>query len=239
MTMTVDDETFFAWLDGELDGEAAAKVAAAVAADPRLAARAEQHRLFQARLRGPFDALTAAPVPERLAQAVHSASANVIPFSAGRSRRGTGWAALPQWAAIAATLVLGIGVGTTLATESGSGPVELRGGQMVAAAQLEESLDAQLASAAAPGGARVGLTFRDRSGAICRTFSDQFSSGMACRDGDDWRVRGLFAAPEGQSSDYRMAAGTNPNLAALIDSTMQGEPFDANQEKVARAHGWR
>jgi hypothetical protein len=49
----------------------------------------------------------------------------------------------------------------------------------------------------------------------------------------------MFAAPEGQSGDYRMAAGMDPNLAALIESTIQGEPFDADQEKMARAHGWR
>jgi hypothetical protein len=36
-----------------------------------------------------------------------------------------------------------------------------------------------------------------------------------------------------------MAAGMDPNLAALIDSTIAGEPFDAAQEKSARNKGWR
>ncbi len=49
----------------------------------------------------------------------------------------------------------------------------------------------------------------------------------------------MFAAPEGQTSDYRMAAGVDPNLAALIDSTMAGEPLDAAQEQAARERGWR
>jgi hypothetical protein len=52
-------------------------------------------------------------------------------------------------------------------------------------------------------------------------------------------MKGLFAAPEGQSSDYRMAAGMDPNLATLVGSTMAGEPLDAAQEKAAKAHGWR
>jgi hypothetical protein len=86
---------------------------------------------------------------------------------------------------------------------------------------------------------RIGLTFRDQSGAICRTFTGEQSSGLTCRDGSDWRLRGLFAAPEGQAGDYRMAAGTDPNLAALIDSTIAGEPFDAAQEQAAKARGWR
>jgi hypothetical protein len=103
---------------------------------------------------------------------------------------------------------------------------------------LDEALDERFASAAT-GDIRVGLTFRDQSGAICRTFTSQRSSGVACREGNDWPVRGMFAAPEGQSGDYRMAAGMDPNLAALIESTIQGEPFDADQEKMARAHGWR
>jgi anti-sigma factor RsiW len=46
----VTDETFFAWLDGELHGDEAAKVSAEVAADPALAAKAEQHRAMQQRL---------------------------------------------------------------------------------------------------------------------------------------------------------------------------------------------
>ena len=236
MTMTIDDETFFAWLDGELDDEQAARVSVAVAADARLSQLAEQHRAFGARLRGAFDPVAAAPLPERLAQAVKPASAKVIPIAAASGRRT--WAAIPQWAAMAATLALGIGLGTTLNSERGTVPVDMRGGEMFAAAQLDATLDRQLASAVA-GDTRVGLTFRDRSGAICRTFADQRSSGLACRDGGDWQVRGLFAAPESQSGDYRMAAGTDPNLAALVDSTIAGEPLDAAQEKAARAKGWR
>jgi hypothetical protein len=236
--MMVDDETFFAWLDDELDGEQAREVAAAVAADPRLTTLAEQHRAFGSRLRGTFDAVAAAPVPERLEQAVRAPSADIIPLAA-RSPRSALWAGVPQWAAMAATLALGIGLGTMVDSQSGKAPIDMRGGQMFAAAALDATLDKQLASAAAAGATRVGLTFRDQSGAICRTFADQQASGLACRAGDEWQVRGLFAAPEGQAGDYRMAAGGNPALAALVDSTIAGEPFDAAQEKAAQARGWR
>ena len=51
-------------------------------------------------------------------------------------------------------------------------------------------------------------------------------------------MRGVFPAPEGQASEYRMAAGMDPNLAALVDSTMAGEPFDVGQEKAAKQRGW-
>jgi hypothetical protein len=86
---------------------------------------------------------------------------------------------------------------------------------------------------------RIGLTYRDQAGAICRTFTKAKSSGLACRDGDRWQLRGLFPAPPGQGGAYRMAAGMDPNLAALVDSTMSGDPFDSNQEKTARQKDWK
>jgi hypothetical protein len=87
---------------------------------------------------------------------------------------------------------------------------------------------------------RVGLTFRDKSGAVCRSFIDAGSSGLACQDRGQWEVRGLFMGrSEGQQGDYRMAAGGDPGLAALIDSTMTGDPFDAQQERSAKERGWR
>jgi hypothetical protein len=36
-----------------------------------------------------------------------------------------------------------------------------------------------------------------------------------------------------------MAAGMDPNLAALVDSTMAGEPFDAAHERQAKDRGWK
>lgn len=240
--MTIDDTKLFAWLDGELDASEAAEVEAEVAADPRLTAMAEQHRAFETRVRDAFDTVAAAPVPQRLADAVKPLSAAIVDFGAFRRSKGerSSWLPLPQWAAMAATLALGIGLGTTLnSSGGGSSPVEIRGGQMYAAASLDDALDKQLASAPAAGDVRIGLTFRDPSGTICRSFTGERSSGLACRERGDWRVRGLFAAPEGQNGDYRMAAGADPNLAALIDSSIDGEAFDAAQEKAARARGWR
>jgi hypothetical protein len=227
------DDKFFAWLDGELDLAEAAEVEARVAADPELARLAEQHRTFTARLRATFDPIAAAPVPDQLQQAVRP-SAEIVDFAARRERRRP---SLPQWAAVAAALALGF-VGGGLLNQSGEAPVELRGGTIYAAAGLDQALDRQLASAS-QGDVRIGLTFRDQSGTLCRSFASAASSGLACREGGDWRLRGLFAAPEGQSRDYRMASGSDPNLAALIDSSIAGEPFDAAQERAALRKGWK
>jgi hypothetical protein len=230
----MDDEKFFAWLDGELAADEAAGMEAKVAADPRLAELAREHRALRAQLRGAFDPIIAAPVPQPLQAAVRQ-PAEIVDLAA--VRRGRAVPSVPQWAAMAATLALGLLVGTMI-PQRGSAPVEVEGGRLYAAAALDRALDSELASAPA-GRVRIGLTYRDQAGAICRSFTGDASNGLACRSGARWQVRGLFAAPEGQGSDYRMAAGMDPALAALVDSTMAGEPFDAAAEKAARDRGWR
>ena len=234
------DEKFFAWLDGELSGAEAAEVEALVAADPGLAARAGQHRALAGRLRAAFDPVAEAPVPERIAAPLKAPQPRVVSLEGWRAKIGERrFAGVPQWAAMAATLALGMFVGTLVDNGSSSAPVEARDGAIYAAGSLDTALERQLASADSGGEVRVGLTFRDQSGTICRSFTGEASSGLACRDGGDWRLRGLFAAPEGQSGDYRMAAGPDPNLAELIDSTIAGDAFDAEQEARARDRGWR
>ena len=226
-----DDDEFYAWLDGELDVDAAASVAARVAADPALSALAAQHRALRHNLRGAFAPVLADDVaPPRM-------TADVVDLGAGRAKRPSGFG-LPQWAAMAATLVVGLVAGQ-VAGGSSDAPVESRDGVMVAAASLDRALGAQLASAGNDGPIRVGMTFRSRDGAICRSFTGSGSSGLACRDGDAWRLEGLLAAPQNPGGDYRMAAGEDPRLAALIDDRIDGEPFDAVAEQAAREAGWR
>jgi hypothetical protein len=232
--MTVPDEKFFAWLDGELPAAEAAAVEAEVAKSPALTRAAEQHRAMHGRLRAAFDTVVAQPVPQSLRQ-----PAEVIDFGAAkRVRDHRRWGSPAQWAAIAATLIIGVFIGTMTAAP-GSGPVEVRGGHLYAASALSGALDNELASAPVAGPVRIGMTFRDRSGSICRTFTDPQSSGLACRDGPGWKLRGLFAVPEGQGGTYRMAGGMDPNLAALVDSAIAGEPLDAAQERAAMSKGWK
>lgn len=232
----IEDEQFYAWLDGELDAEDASAVAARVAADPALTKLAEQHRALGATLRGAFDPIASSPVPEHLLVAARPQT-TVVDFGKAREKRIARFG-LPQWAAIAATLVVGVITGTMLQS-GGTSPVETSNGRLVAAAALDKALDVQLASVDQGGPLRVGMTFREGSGAICRSFTDAGSSGLACQDRGQWRVRGLFATPEGQQGDYRMATGADPALTALIDSTINGDAFDTNQERAAKERGWR
>ena len=238
----IEDEKFFAWLDGELTDEEAAEVARRVASDSDLAELAKQHRAMQERLKGAFDPVAEAPVPDRLTSLIRRPEADVVDLATAKRAREQSrrWRLVPrEWAAMAATLAVGILLGVTLQPRGNDAPVTIEGGKLYAASTLDQGLDTELASAPADADVRIGVTFRDQSGAICRSFAQDRSSGLACRDSGGWQLRGLFAAPVGQTSEYRMAAGMDPNLAALIDSTIAGEPLDAAQERAARQRGWR
>ena len=125
-----EDEKFFAWLDGELGPADAAEMEARVAADPELARLAAQHRALGSQLRSAFDPVAEAPVPERL-QAVVRPTAQVIDF--GAAKRSRSMPALAQWAAMAATLAIGIVVGTRVPQETAA-PVQVEAGKLYAAA---------------------------------------------------------------------------------------------------------
>ena len=229
-----DDEKFFAWLDGELGPSEAAEMEARVAADPELKRLADQHRALGSQLRSAFDPIADSPVPQTL-QAALRPTAQLIDFRA--AKRARSMPAVAQWTAMAATLAIGIFIGTRVPQES-SAPVQAEAGKLYAAASINRALDTELASAPT-GDVRVGITYRDSAGEICRTFTAPTGSGLACRNSGRWQMKGLFAAPEGQGSDYRMAAGMDPNLAALVDSTIAGEAFDEAAEKAAKANGWK
>lgn len=223
----ISDERFFAWLDGELEPAEAAAVDELVAADPELQRRAEEHRALAGRLRAAFSPVADMPVPTGMLPR----EAEVIDFASRRV------AARPisrpmQWAAMAATLAIGVVAGTMI-NSGATGPIGQEHGQLVASGDLEQALYTRLASAPAEAGARIGLTFRNAKGDLCRSFTVEGTAGLACHQDGDWRIRGLFQAGEGQQSEFRMASGPDPRLAELVDSTMAGEPLDATSEKQA------
>lgn len=226
----ISDERFFAWLDGELDAADAAEVEAMVARDPSLQRKADAHRALASRLGSAFATVANAPLPDRLVDTARPSDAQIIDLATRRpTRRPT---APVQWAAMAATLVLGIGAGSLI--EFGSpAPVAREAGHLVASGELEKALYARLASQPVDNGVRIGLTFRKAGGELCRSFTDEGISGLACHESGNWRLKGLFETGEGQGTEYRMASGLDPRLAALIESTMAGESMDAEAERRA------
>jgi hypothetical protein len=228
-----DDPDFFAWLDGELAEPQASVMAAKVASDPELAAYAQEHRALAARLSEAFDPIASAPVPERLRTAANTPMAEVVDFDAARARRRQQWSMAGL--AAAASLALGLVIGGAIPREGGS--YRSHGSQLAAAGPLARALDQQPASAGEQQGIRLSLSFRDRQGRFCRSFTADEQSGLACRSDNHWTVEGLVRTG-GSRSEYRMASGQDPALAAMIDSRLMGEPLDPESERTAIQQGW-
>lgn len=236
--MIMNDELFFAWLDGELDAKAAAEVESQVAADPDLQRKAAAHQALKARLQGAFAPLASEALPDTILQSTERGT--VVDLAAARERKSSRLSlpAAAQWAAMAATLVLGLVAGSMIGGNSDTS-TRNDAGQLIASGELDRALDTRLASAPAAAGARIGLTFRDKAGSICRSFTDGAAQGLACRDGEDWALRAVLQSADSGSGDFRMATGADPALAALIDSAIAGEPFDSAAERTSLTNGWR
>lgn len=236
----IDDETLFAWLDGELAGDEAAHIEAAVADDPVLARKAAEHRALRDGLRAAFDPVAEAAVPPPLLRAVAKPSADVIDLASVRAARATPPQERRQrigWAAVAAALVLGLSAGYAL-DGTPAGPAVQRDGRMMASAPVARALDQQLASAGtAPGAVQVRLTFRDSGGAVCRSFTTSAASGVACRENEGWAMRALFARQPEAGGSYRTAGSSDPAVA-YVGTIIAGDPFDAAGEARAKAAGW-
>lgn len=237
MSDKLDPELLMAYADGELDPISAKRLERAIASDPDAAATVARHRELRETLARAFYPIANEPVPDTLRAAV--APPKVVKLAAARDKRENrrrlgGWSV---GGAIAASLALGLFLGGRI---GGDAPIANHGGMLVASGNLEHALDTQLASnqdSAAT--TRMLVSFRDRSGAICRTFTTPALGGIACREKEAWvlrETRGRTAAP---STEYRQASSGDAPLMADAEASMSGEPFDAATETRARQSGWR
>lgn len=208
-----------AYVDGEFDDEARVRFEADMAADPSLAADVAEQRRLRDRLAAAYDPVLAEPVPLNLTIAAEAAN--------DRPARRLG---LPQWAAVAASLVVGVLVGRMALPQPH--PLAVRD-------ELAQALDRQLAADDGP--IRVGFSFQANDGRYCRTFLSARDrlAGLACRDDERWQVHTVTRwAPS--ATDYRTAgAETPPEILAAVDALIAGEALDPAAEHAARQKGWK
>ncbi len=243
--MKFSDETLMAYADGELDLVARAEIEAAMASDPEVARAIERHRGLAAHVHGAYEGVLQEPVPAKLAALVTAPAAapvvtlaeyraaGVTPAAAPRSR-------LPQWAAMAASLAIGLVVGLFVMREPAP-PWEESGAGLVAKDDLDYALTTQLAGGTGVEHVRVGISFRDRDGAYCRAFHLQHEAplaGFACRAGAEWRLQVLAAATR-QEGELQPAAALPMTVLHAVDAAIDGEPLDAAAETAARDAGWQ
>lgn len=178
------------------------------------------------------------PVPDRLKALVAPPAAPVVDFAAERERRKgpRAFASWAQWGGMAASVLVGVLIGTQL---GGDALVAERNGQLVASAKLSKALDTRLASEAA-GSVALQLSFRDRAGRYCRTFSAEQVAGLACREGARWSVVTMARAERGGSSAMRQASSSLPKTVLdSVDASIAGTALDAAGERNAREAGWK
>jgi anti-sigma factor RsiW len=265
------DETLMAYADGELEPARSAEVEAAMAENPEIARRVEQHKALRKKLGAAFDPVLNETVPDALVTAIRSAPAkprdqaareatvtDLRRVRAARAAEAKGastaretsaprrhWTWL-EWGAMAAS----IAAGAVIAHLAMKSPIERRidtdDGQLVAQADLEQALSNQLAgdqSANAP--VQIGVTFKTKAGDHCRTFIVKERSplgGLACRQGDEWRVQVLAAttATAGPDGSYKPAGADMPAaVITAVEQQIEGEPFDTSAEAAARGKDWK
>lgn len=225
-------ETLNAFIDGELPPKEMERIATILAERPDLEAWVRRQEVLRTGIKRAFSELMIASPPSRLMQA-----AKGTPISwRWRIREFT---TLRVWAPAGAALALGLVIGIALRPSS---DFANRDGQMMAQGALATALSDKLASNGDTGsGPRIGISFRNRDGRYCRTFDADAQSGLACHGDKGWMIALLAAHPQAESSGaYRMAGSEMPDtIRAVIGATIEGEPFDAVAEKLARDRGWK
>jgi hypothetical protein len=155
---------------------------------------------------------------------------------------------LLRWGVPALLFILGLLIGhfafaqkaaeTSAPTAGAATPaaadVRDRDGTLIAAGPLATALANGLkGDDAAP--VRITLSFRDKTGRLCRSFDTARLAGIACRDDDGWRLRLALQTGDGN----RSGSSESPFVGQAIDAMIAGDPLDAGEERAARDRGWR
>ena len=264
--MTISDETLMAFADGELDGAARAAVELAMREDPQIEKRIAEHRAMRQRVQAAYSAELSEEIPERLLRAASGtmAATGIKSASGGTAVRGAGAAAQSnvgiersasrarpprtRWrmpASMAASLIVGLGVGYFVESPLKSPLMRNAGGAMIARGPLAAALSNQLAAEQSPASpVRIGVSFLAKSGDYCRTFvlSGAISpAGLACRRGVEWQVVTLTeerGAAAGESGYRTAGSGISATILNAVEGQIAGEPLDQADERTARGRHW-
>ena len=235
--MSFDKATIAAFVDGQLDDLTARRIEREAATNPALTAEIARLRTLTDRLQRHYGPFASETIPEELMRllAPRGAATDTLDTSlaARREEKRVRFAPM-HWGAVAASLVLGL----TLGTQPWRPPADVAivGETLVASGTLATALDTQLASnqpADAP--IRISLSFRDRNGRTCRSFEGAVLAGIGCRVEDGWALERTM--PGSRQADYRQAS--SGELAAAASAMMAGDPFDEAAENKGRANDWR
>ena len=205
------DEMLMALADGELPEADSARLLARIAADPALAAR---YALFANTRTLVQQAYPRETVPDALRDAILAAPtpSRVVPFPAPRASLG--------WLALAASLVLAVGLGGFFVGQ-GTAPLAASDPAQAAASLLASTPTGGSVAQSDGGTARVLASYETDLG-LCRLISLDLASGGAeraivCREAEGWTV--ALSVIAGSAESYLPASET---ATALIDTFLDG-----------------
>lgn len=249
--MKWSDEDLMAYGDDELDAARRRALDAALAADAMLRDRMAALGALRQRVASAYAGVLDEPVPDRLSALLAARAAEparpgaaVVDLAAARGRRPQrralpGWA---LWGGMAASVAVGVLLGSLFASRSGGDALLAeQGGQVVAGGPLAQALDAQLASdTPADSKVAVQLSFVDRGGRYCRTFSTARIAGLACREAAQWAVVTAARVDPAAAPAMRQAATSLPRAVLdAVDERIAGDALNAAQERDARGRAWQ
>ena len=89
----------------------------------------------------------------------------------------------------------------------------------------------------------VQLSFVDKRGHYCRTFSTGQLAGLACQEMGQWAVQHLSsseATSHTTNTGMRQASSALPSeLLDAVDKRIAGAALNADAERAARAQDWK
>jgi hypothetical protein len=252
--MSIPEETLMAYVDGELDAAARTEVEAAMRNDPTIEMRIAQQRQLRAKIELAYAEELTEPVPDRLLAAargiVRTGEANILRLDEARASMAAAPSRIEarksRWqlvAPMAASLLIGVGIGFFAWRQSDSIVTRDSKGALVAGGSLARGLSSQLAGDSTKSSVEIGLSFLAKSGDYCRTFTllDASSAGFACRHSNRWEIRMLTEfGPLRGGSGYRTAGSAlPPAIRSAVEEQISGEPLDRAAEIAARKQQWQ
>lgn len=238
---TVTDEQIMAWLDGELSPEQREQIEALVAVSPELARRTSQLSKLESMLAPAYAETLKAPIPARFDALLAKPRGSVWSLSGLRSVLAGVFDVKPLAMAAGALVVGVIAGGVLLGAPQAPGFETTVDGALIANSAMATSL-ASLHSGEGGGekAVRIKLSVVDDAGHFCRQFETSDSAGLACLEGETWKVDALAKHKASSSAgQYVMADGeTDPAIKAALERRGVQQVLDRSAESAAIAAGW-
>jgi hypothetical protein len=240
-----EDEKLSGFIDRELESNELADMEALIARDAQAQTRVSRLQGNDRLVRAAFDTPMEEAVPDRFLAAVDAglaahANAPSVPFEP-RAGNDNGRAWSRMGGAVAASLAVGLFVGTQFAPSGGDPTISIAMNDA-----LNSTPSAQRVSLKSGEQLTPYLTFARAGGGYCRQFSMTAShgnrSGVACKSDGQWRVEALLPAGAVASAEDGYVTAEGPvvaGLGAVIGKLRAGDPLDKEAEAALIERRWK